>query len=319
MQAYLIRRLLQGAIILIIVSLLVFFVMRLLPGDPMLIYITEQGMHSLTGEQLQNLRHQFGLDRPLMLQYMEWFFGVLRGDFGNSLVFTNERIADMIAKRLPISIHLGIMALILSATIGITAGVLCAVRRGTWLDTSLTLLTNLGVTMPVFWLGMLMIYLFGLRLGWLSIQGYTSPFQNFWLSVRQVIMPVICLSAFSVASIARQTRSSMLEVIRQDYIRTARSKGLTQRLIIMRHALKNGLIPVITLLGMQVRTVFGGAILVETVFNIPGMGRMLVEALLRQDYTVVQGGILVIAVVVVLSNLAVDLSYGWIDPRIRYN
>jgi len=181
-----------------------------------------------------------------------------------------------------------------------------------------TSVANIGVSVPIFWLGIMMIYLIGLYLGWLPIQGYTSPFHDFWLGTRQMVMPATCLSVVALASNARQTRSAMLEVIRQDYIRTAWSKGLKERTIILRHALKNGLIPVVTLLGSQFGHIFGGAVLIETVFNIPGIGRLLVNGVLGQDYTVVQACVLVIAVVVVLVNLIVDISYCWLDPRIRY-
>jgi peptide/nickel transport system permease protein len=192
------------------------------------------------------------------------------------------------------------------------------VRRGKWLDKVVTPLTYVGITIPVFWLGILLIYAFGLKLNWLPISGYTSPLDDFWLSTRQLVMPVLCLAVFGLAANARQMRSSMLETIRQDYIRTAWSKGLKERTIIVRHAMKNSLIPVITLMGMGVGIIFGGSVLVETVFAIPGVGRLLVSSILGQDYVVVQGITLVIAVIVLLVNLIVDISYGWFDPRIRY-
>jgi peptide/nickel transport system permease protein len=177
---------------------------------------------------------------------------------------------------------------------------------------------NIGITIPVFWLGYLLIYTFGLKLGWLPIYGYTSPTKDFWLNTRQIIMPVICLAITGMAYTARQMRSAMLEVIRQDYIRTAWSKGLRERVVILKHALKNSLIPVITLMGIGVGLVFGGSVLVETVFAIPGIGRLLVSSVFAQDYQVVQSGTLVIAFIVILSNIIVDISYGWLDPRIRY-
>jgi peptide/nickel transport system permease protein len=210
------------------------------------------------------------------------------------------------------------VALLFGAIVGSGLGLLAAIRRGTWLDNVITPLTYLGVTVPVFWLGILMIYLFGLKLHWLPISGYTSPFDNFWLSTRQAVMPVFCLSVFSLAANARQMRSAMLEVIRQDYIRTAWSKGLSERVIILRHALKNSLIPVITLIGMGVGIVFGGSVLVETVFAIPGVGRLMVNSIFAQDYVVVQAITFVIAIIVMIVNLLVDLSYTWFDPRIRY-
>lgn len=197
-------------------------------------------------------------------------------------------------------------------------GVVSAIRRGKWLDQLVISLSNLGVTVPVFWLGLLLIYFFGLYLKWLPVMGYTSPFQDFWMSTKQLIMPVFCLSVFPIASMARQTRSIMLEVMQQDYIRTAWSKGLRERNVIIGHALKNGLIPVITLLGLQLGFLFGGSVLVERVFNIPGMGRFLVQGATNKDVPVVQACTLVIALAVVLVNLAVDISYIWFDPRIHY-
>jgi peptide/nickel transport system permease protein len=186
------------------------------------------------------------------------------------------------------------------------------------MDNVLTSLGNLGITIPVFWLGILLIYAFGLKLDWLPIFGYTSPFEDFALNTQQIIMPVFCLAIPSVASAVRMTRSSMLEVMRQDYVRTAWSKGLRERAVIMRHALKNGLIPVVTLKGVTLTVIVGGSVLVETVFSIPGMGRLAVEGLFSQDYAVVQGVILVIGTFVLAINLLIDLSYGWLDPRVRY-
>ena len=198
---------------------------------------------------------------------------------------------------------------------GVSAGIICAVRRGGILDSIITLLANMGIAVPIFWLGILGIYFFGLKLGWLPIQGYTSPFDDFGLSIRKTIMPVICLAIPSIAVLARQTRSSMLEVVRQDYIRTAWSKGLAERVIVLNHALKNALIPIVTLLGLQLRLVVGGSVVVETVFNIPGMGRLLVDATFAKDFITVQAITLVIAVVVLFANLIVDISYGWLDPE----
>ena len=317
MTAYIIRRLIQAIIVIIMTSFIVFVVMRLLPGDPILLFIDQASVAGASPKAIEALRHEFGLDKPVLMQYFDWVSAALRGDLGMS-IFLSRVVTDMIIQRLPITFHLGILAFLLSVFIGITAGVISAVRRGTWTDTWVTALANLGITAPIFWVGIMMIYLFGLNLRWLPIYGYTSPLDDFWLSTRQLIMPVFCLSIFAVSSAARQTRSSMLEVIRQDYIRTAWAKGLRERAVIMGHALKNGLIPVVTLKGMTVRNIFGGSVLIETVFNIPGMGRLAVDALMNQDYPIIQGVIMVIAIMVVLANLVVDLSYGWLDPRIRY-
>jgi peptide/nickel transport system permease protein len=227
-------------------------------------------------------------------------------------------VGKLLLERFPITLQLGVVAFVLGNSLGILLGLLAAIRRGTWIDAVATTFANIGITIPVFWLGLLLMYAFGLRLGWLPIAGFTSPFDNFWLSIRQMVMPVICLGITGLAVMARQTRSSMLEVVKQDYIRTAWSKGLRERTIIIRHALKNSLIPVITLLGIGVGIVFGGSVLVETVFAIPGVGRLLVTSVFAQDYIVVQSGTLVIATIIVLSNLIVDIAYGWLDPRIRY-
>ena len=283
-----------------------------------MLYVAQNQLEKISSEQMDKLKHEFGLDKPAPIQYVDWMKGVLKGDLGTS-IFYGEKVSRLLAERLPVTFHVGVCAFLLSCIIGITAGVICAVRRGKWIDTVVTVLANLGITTPGFWLGILLIYVFGLKLGWLPVVGYTSPFDDFWLSLKQLVMPVICLALAPIAVLARQTRSSILEVVRQDFVRTAWSKGLKERVIIMRHVLKNGLIPVVTLLGVQVRNVFGGAVLIETVFNIPGVGRLLVQAVFGQDYQVVQAGILVLATVVMLSNLIVDLSYGWLDPRIRYD
>lgn len=291
--------------------------MRLLPGDPILMIVSSEELANISGDQIETLRHEYGLDKPMMVQYVNWLRGVVRGDLGKSIVFGTQ-VTEDVMERLPITLHLGIWAFIISIVCGIPLGVVSAVRRGKWLDTWVTLMANLGITAPTFWIGILMIYFFSLYLGLLPVQGYTSPFDNLGLSIKQIIMPVICLSVFPIASVARQTRSSMLEVMGQDYIRTAWSKGLRERLIITRHALKNALIPVVTLQGMMIRNIFSGSVLVETVFNIPGMGRLAVDAVLAQDYAVVQGVTFLIVIVVMVANLVVDLSYGWLDPRIRF-
>jgi peptide/nickel transport system permease protein len=319
MTAYIIRRLFQGVIVLFLMTLIVFFAMRLLPGDPLKIFMGEQASSgTMSEEQMESMRHFYGLDKPIMVQYVDWFTGIFRGDLGLSIYY-HQNVGALLAQRFPITLHLGLEAFILSNIIGVLLGILAGIRRGTWIDVVSTAIANIGVTIPVFWLGILMIYTLGLKFGWLPIYGYTSPFDNFWMSFKQSIMPVFCLAVTGMAYTARQTRSAMLEVIRQDYIRTAWSKGLPERAVIIKHALKNSLIPVITLLGIGLGLVFGGAVLVETVFAIPGIGRLLVTSVFSHDYVVVQSGTLVIAALIILANLIVDISYGWLDPRIRYN
>jgi len=318
MTTYIIRRILQALLVLILVTIIVFFVIRLLPGDPLLIYIGQQStMQAMDESQIEQLRIEFGLDKSIIEQYFRWIGGVVRGDFGNS-IFYHAKVSELIGERLPKTLYIGFLSLIFGATTGILIGLWAGVKRGKWPDKVITPLTYLAITIPVFWLGILMIYLFGLKLGWLPVSGYTSPFEDFVQSTRQLIMPVFCSALFSVAANARQMRSSMLETISQDYIRTAWAKGLSERRVILKHALKNSLIPVITLIGMGVGMIFGGSVLVETVFAIPGVGRLLVSSIFGQDYVVVQAITLVIAVSILVANLLVDVSYGWLDPRIRY-
>jgi peptide/nickel transport system permease protein len=318
MTAYIIRRLVIGIIVLLIVTLIVFFAMRLLPGDPLIIFMGQQASSgSMSEAQMASMRHEYGLDKPIMVQYFNWMGGILRGNLGTSIYY-HEDVGKLLGERFPITLHLGLLAFVISNVVGILLGLLAGIRRGTWIDSVSTTVANFGITVPQFWLGILLIYTLGLKLHWLPIYGYTSPFTDFWLNTRQIIMPVICLAITGMAFTARQTRSAMLEVIRQDYIRTAWAKGLKERNVIIVHALKNSLIPVITLMGIGLGMVFGGAVLVETVFAIPGIGRLLVTSVFAQDYVVVQSGTLLIAFIIILSNLLVDISYGWLDPRIRY-
>jgi peptide/nickel transport system permease protein len=317
MTVYIIRRVLLALFCLVMVTLVVFFAMRLLPGDPIVIYIGQTAQAGgMSDEALQKMRHEFGLDRPIAIQYLDWVSGVVRFDFGDS-IFYHQPVATLLKERYPVTVNLGLEAFIISTVLGILSGVVAAVRRGRWADKIVTPLSYIGITIPVFWLGILMIYLFGLKLNWLPIIGYTSPFENLAMNLKQSIMPVICLTVGALAGIARQSRSSMLEVIRQDYIRTAWSKGLRERFIITKHALKNSLIPVITILGLLLGLILGGSVIVETVFSIPGIGYLMVSSIFAQDYSVVQSCTLVFAVVVVFANLIVDIAYGWLDPRIQ--
>ncbi len=318
MTTYIIRRLILALIVILIVTLIVFFVIRLLPGDPLIIFLGQQAQQGgITQEELEYLREEYGLNDPIMIQYLHWMGGIFRGDLGTSIYY-HENVGVLMAERFPVTLHLGALALIFSNIFGIGLGMLAAIRHGKWIDTVSTVIAYIGVTIFTPWLGILMIYLFGLQLGWLPIAGYISPFDDFWLSAQKVVMPVICLGIGGLAGSARIMRSSMLEIIRQDYIRTAWSKGLRERTVILRHCLKNSLIPIVTLAGISVGIIFGGSVLIETVFAIPGLGRLLVTSIFAQDYVVIQSGTLVIAVIIILTNLLVDISYGWLDPRIRY-
>jgi peptide/nickel transport system permease protein len=307
----------HAVLVILIVSLMVFLLMRLLPGDPILMYVASGDLQSISKEQIVHLKHELGMDRPLFVQYFDWLKNAVQGNLGKSILHRYDVLQE-IGRRLPITFYLGLLSFMIGCVIGPFLGVVSAVRRGKWQDSLVTVIANLGITAPTFWLGILLIYLFSLYLGLLPVYGYTSPLVDLWKNLRQSIMPIFVLATFPIASAARQTRSSVIEVMRQDYIRTAWAKGLSERVIIIRHVLKNALMPVVTLQGMLLRNIIGGSVIVETVFVIPGMGKLVVDGMLSQDYTVVQGVILVVSVTVVLSNLIIDILYGWLDPRIQY-
>jgi len=297
---------------------MVFFAMRLLPGDPIRMVISFSTQQNFSDEQIAQLRHEAGLDKPLSVQYFIWVKEILHGNLGKSILYKTPVSKDIL-KRLPVTLHIGLTAFLVGLILGIPTGVICAVRRGKPIDTILTTISNIGITIPSFWLGVMMMYVFALRLGWLPLMGYTSPFTDFGMSAKQLIMPVICEALFPLAANARQTRSSMLEVIKQDYIRTAWAKGLRERVVIFGHALKNGLIPILTLSGMGLSMIIGGSVIIEQVFVIPGMGRLTINSILNQDYPYIQAITLIVAAIILLVNLLVDLAYGWLDPRIRYS
>jgi peptide/nickel transport system permease protein len=319
MTAFIIRRLIQGVVVLLIMTLIVFFSMRLLPGDPLTIFMGQQASSGgMSEEQLEGMRRFYGLDKPVVVQYFGWLGGIFTGNLGKSIYYRQD-VGGLLRERFPITLHLGVTAWVGATVIGAFLGVLAGIRRGTWIDTVSTAVANIGITVPIFWLGILLIYALGLKFKWLPIFGYTSPFENFWMSTKQAIMPIFCIAIPGMAYTARQARSAMLEVIQQDYIRTAWSKGLRESTVIMRHAMKNSLIPVVTLMGIGLGLVLGGSVLVETVFAIPGIGQLLVTSVFAQDYVVVQSCTVVIAGLIILFNLIVDISYGWLDPRIRYH
>ena len=314
MASFIVRRLLQTLVVIFLVTLLTFMLLQLVPGDPAITMLGGQG----TPEQIIALRQQLWLDKPVVVQYWHWLTNALHGDLGQSIWFSNTPVTEVIFSRLPYTLYLSGIALILSPIIGIFLGAFGAIRRGKFIDPFISLFANIGVAMPVFWLGALGIYFLAFKAHLLAIQGFTWPTVDLVKSIKQTVMPVICLAVPAVAVIARQTRSSVLEVIRQDYVRTAMAKGLRERRVVWRHVLKNAMIPVVTLLGLEVRVLFGGAVLVETVFNINGMGRLMVSSCFAKDFPVLQGAVLIIALGISIANLLVDISYGWLDPRIKY-
>jgi peptide/nickel transport system permease protein len=313
LTSFIIRRIIQAVIVIFLVTIISFLLLQIVPGDPVIQILGAKA----TPAQQEILRHELGLDRPVIVQYLNWIGGIAHGDFGKSIIY-HEDVGRLLRDRFPITAYLSILALVISTTIGIILGVISAVKRGSLIDSFISLFANTAVAVPTFWLGIVGIYVFGLKLGWLPIEGWTSPFTDFVKSIRQMIMPLFAMTIPNIAVIVRQTRSSMLETIRQDYVRTAKSKGLRQRVVLYKHALRNALIPVVTLVGMALAFLLAGEVLVETVFNIPGVGRLLIRAALDKDYLIVQAGVLVIGTAVCLANLLVDIAYGWIDPRIRY-
>jgi peptide/nickel transport system permease protein len=312
MASFIVRRIFQTLIVVLLVTVAVFAVMHSMPGDPVVMMLGPDA----SAEQIEHYTELFGLDQPLPVQYLKWIRNVAHGDFGKSIAFRTD-IGPMIQKRVLVTLTVALPAFFLAAFAGITLGIVAAVRRGKMADSVITVLANIGMSTPIFWLSIVCMYFFSLQLKWLPVQGFTWPSENFPLAIRKLVLPVSMLALGPLASFARQTRSSMLEVIRQDYVRTARSKGLAERKVIYGHALRNAFIPIVTLMGMQLGYMIGGSVLIEQVFVIPGMGSMLITGILNKDYLLVQSTVFVIASGVSLCNFAVDVAYGVIDPRIR--
>lgn len=312
MLRYILQRLGQTFIILIIVSFMTYLLIDFLPGDP----IAAMTGGEISGETYDRLYHELNMDKPVLVRYVMWLGDALTGNFGMSQSY-NKTVLTVIGERLPVTMYLSLLAFLISVPLGIVFGIISAVKRGTAADTAVTLTANICCCLPQFWLGILFMYVFSMLLGWLPSMGFVWPWDNFAQSIRQTIMPLLCLTIGGIASITRQTRSSMLEVIRQDYIRTARSKGLKQKKVIYVHALKNALLPVITLMGLRLGGMIGGSVFVENVFVIPGMGSLLVNAINSQDIQLIQGCVLMITLFTSVVNLITDIVYVVVDPRIK--
>ncbi len=305
MSGYILRRLVLAIPTLVGVTVVVFALIRLIPGDPARLVLGLQASE----EEVQRLRVQLGLDQPLPVQYARFLARLFEGDLGRSVV-TGEPVLREIAARLPATVQLAVTSTVVATLAGVAAGVVSATRQYSCWDYAVMTVALFGISLPVFWLGLMLMLLFSVHLRWLPAGGYGTP--------AHLVLPTVTLAAFSVAIIARMTRSSLLEVLHQDYVRTAWAKGLNSRAVVLRHALKNALIPVVTVIGLQFGGLLGGAILTETVFAWPGMGRLLVGAIVARDYPVVQGTVLVFAALFTLVNLAVDVLYAYVDPRIHY-
>lgn len=313
MQTYILRRLLLVIPVLIGVTFLVFSIVRLIPGDP----ATAIAGETATPELIERIRRDLGLHEPILKQYLIFVRRAMEGDLGRS-IRSGVSVNKELAARLPNTLKLSVAALILAAVVGILAGIVSATRPGSWFDSGSMAVALLGVSMPVFWLGLMLMLFFSIKLP--QMLGLGGPIlpptgTGTW---KHMVMPTITLGATSMAILARMTRSTMLEVLRRDFVRTARAKGLSERVIIYKHALKNALIPIVTIMGLQFGTLLGGAVLTETVFTWPGIGRLIVDGILYRDYPLVQATALVISIGVIFVNLTVDLVYGFLDPRIRY-
>jgi peptide/nickel transport system permease protein len=305
MLNYLIKRLLATIPVLIGISLLLFFMLRMLPGDPAQVLAGQMA----PPEEIQNIRHQLGMDRPIYEQYVIYLDRLVHFDLGHS-ARTQNPVREEIMARLPNTILLAVVAMGLACLFGIPAGVISAVRPYSWIDYAVTMTSLFGISMPVFWLGLMLVVVFSVILKWLPAGGIGG-----W---QYVVLPSVTLASFVVAFIARMTRSTMLETLSQDFTTTARSKGLTEKVVVIKHALRNALIPIITVVGLQFGMLLGGAVLTETVFAWPGIGRLIVDSILARDYPMIQGVILIFGLLYILVNLAVDLLYAFVDPRIRY-
>jgi peptide/nickel transport system permease protein len=313
MLSYIVRRILATIPVVLMVALFVFSLLYIAPGYPAAIIAGDQA----TPADVERIRESLGLDRPFLVRFGDWFWHVIHGDLGTS-IFTNLPVSHMIAQRIEPTVSLMILTLILSLSTAIPMGVIAAWKHGSWIDRTVMATAVFGFSTPVFVVGYVLAYVFALRLDWLPVQGFTSIDQGLWPFLRNLILPAVALGLIYMALIARITRATMLDVLSQDYVRTAKAKGVGQQGILFLHALKNAAVPIVTVIGIGFAALIGGAVVTESVFAIPGLGRLTVDAILRRDYPVIQGVVLLFSFVYVLINLGVDLLYTLFDPRIRY-
>ncbi len=297
---------------LFVVSLMTFVIMWLVPGD----VSAEIGGTDATPEQIQQIREQLGIDRPLLERAANWYGNLLRGDLGHSYLL-NRSVVDAVLERLPVTLSLAGLALVLATIMGTLLGILAAVRHGSWLDQGSMVAALIGLSIPDFWFGLVLIILFGVTLGWLPTGGFVPITEDFVGWVRCMTLPSLTLAFTQMGVIARMTRSSMLDVLDQDFVRTARAKGMRTGTVIFKHALRNALVPIVTVVGVTAGVLLSGAVVIEQVFSLPGVGRLIVGSIQRRDFPVIQGGLLVTASIFVFVNIVVDMLYGWLDPRVR--
>jgi peptide/nickel transport system permease protein len=308
------NRILQAAPVIVVVSILAFLLINLLPGDPAVVIAGDQA----SPEAIAAVRHNLGLDKPLLEQLGIWFLHLLQGNFGASLML-NQSVVSAMGERLPVTLSLALLSIAITLPIGIFAGAVAAYYRQTWIDSCVMTLALLGVSAPAFWVAILSIILFSVTLRWFPTGGYTPFMQDPLLWLRSLVLPAVMLSLFQVGFLARMTRSAMLDVLSQDYVRTARAKGLGEWKTVSKHAFRNALILIVTAIGILLSTAIGGSVVIEQVFALPGVGRLVVQGILARDYPLVQGVMLIYGFAFVLINLAVDLIYTSADPRVRYD
>jgi len=313
MLAEILRRLVATIPVMVVVALAVFALLHVTPGDPAVIIAGDYA----TGDDIARIRTRLGLDQPFHVQVGIWLGRIVRGDLGTS-IFSGLPVATLIGQRAATTIWLTLFAMLISVGIGVPAGVVAAWRRGSWIDRAVMVFAVSGFSMPTFWLGFILVYVFAITAGWLPVQGYLPMASGLWPFFSHLILPALTLSLVYMALIARMTRASMLGVLEEDYIRTAFAKGLAPRWVLIRHALKNASLPVVTIIGIGFALLIGGAVVTESVFALPGLGRLTVDAIVRRDYPVIQGVLLVVSGVYVLINLVVDVLYVVLDPRIKY-
>ena len=313
MLDFIARRLVAIIPVLTVVAIFVFLMLRLTPGDPAAIIAGDNA----TSDQIDEIRRALGLDEPIWTQFIIWIGNVLQGNFGESFFF-KKTVAELIAQRVEPTLALAVCTLIIAVVTAVPLGVLAAYRHGSLLDRVVMGFSVLGFSVPVFVIGYVLIYIFAIELGWLPVQGYIRIGVDFWGFLERMVLPSVTLAVIYVALIARITRASVLEVLNEDYIRTARTKGLTNRVVLMRHALRNAAVPILTVIGIGIALLISGAVVTESVYGLPGLGRLTVEAVLSRDFPTIQAVILLFSVVYVLINLVIDISYTLFDPRIRY-
>ncbi|WP_180902742.1 ABC transporter permease [Martelella soudanensis] len=312
MFGFLVRRLLSALPVLFVVSLVSFVIIAIVPGD----VTAEIAGSDSTEAQRAEIRERLGLDQPMLTQAVHWYGRLLQGDLGESYLL-NKTVAEAVLERLPVTLSLAGIALVLAVVMGVLLGILAAIKHDSWLDQGAMSVALFGLSIPDFWFGLILISVFAVGLGWLPTGGYVPASESVIGWMRSMTLPALALAITQMGVVARMTRSSMLDVLGQDYIRTARAKGMRRRTVIFKHALRNALVPIVTVVGVMTGVLLGGAVVIESVFSLPGVGRLIIGAIQRRDYPIIQGGLLITAATFVFVNILVDLVYGWLDPRVR--